>query len=286
MKKDTRESLLVGFYYYLAAQAAESTKAMISDGYQALDNFFSALLIELRNINPPKNHKVKLNIVLNEFGDLFKNKSIEEDTLKQFYYSWLNVRYTSKIPTTKEAINFLRVMHKVFDTILEEISKHNGMKKDELENLLYEEQLSGRWTAIDEEIAMIHEAWQSELERLGEMGVGSKLGNKLINPSNFCNILASSDDSLTREIIAKDKKVAEIIGEIYQKFLDIVEHIRYLRFQRGIPFDEAPNFVFGLRINYHGQNVKDFIKDFAQLLKEALSKIKNDKAKKAERKNS
>lgn len=276
MKLETKDRLVTGFAQYHSAQAAGSSRFAIADAYLAVDNYFSAILLET-GVNPPKNHKQKLGYILNNFGNLLKKAKVTKNELEKFYDCWQNVRYSSTTLTPNETLDFMRLSHHILHAIIEELAHQNGKSSDQLEDELYTEVLGGRWSSFDEECSRIHEMWQEEAEIKGEMDIGSKLGNKMIQPSNFCGISAFTDDDITKGIIAKDPEFGSKVANFYQSFLNLVVHVLNTRFERGVDLDEVTNFMLSLRLRYHGQNMKEIADDWNKIIAESIKSLKNKK---------
>ncbi|MEJ5316185.1 MAG: hypothetical protein WHS63_04185 [Tenuifilum sp.] len=274
MKPEVKERLIIGLIQYLSAQSSGSGNFAVADGYMAIDNYFSAILLD-QGIDPTRNHKQKLNLMLSHFGDLLRKAEATQDDLEEFYDYWQKVRYSSMIPTPNKTLYFLRLCYRIIFVILEEVAFRNGKSHNELEEELYTEILGNRWSSFDEEIGYIHEVWQQEAEIQGEMGIGSKLGNKMLNPSNFCAICALTDDEITKEIIAKDSEFGSKVADFYQSFLKLVVYVQNARFKQGVEPDEITNFMLSLRLGYHGQSMKEIADDWGKMIAKALESLKN-----------
>ncbi len=275
MKTKVKDRLITGLAQYLSAQSAGSSRFAVADGYLAIDNYFSAILLD-EGIDPTRNHRQKLNLILLHFGNLLGKSEITQNDLEEFYKCWQKVRYSSAIPTPKETLNFIRMSYRVISAITQEIACRYGKSVDKLEEELYAEVLGSRWSSFEEECSYIHEMWQQEAEIQGEMDIGSKLGNKMLNPSNFCEIRALADDEITKEIIAKDPEFGSKVANFYQSFLKLVVYVQNVRFKRNMNPDEIPNFMLSLRLRYHGQSMKEIAEDWSTGIAKALESIKNN----------
>src|SRR3972149_10283831 len=98
MKPEVKDRLITGLAQYLSAQSAGSSRFAVADGYLAIDNYFSAILLDT-GIDPTRNHKTKLDLMLSHFKDLIRKAEISIDDLKKFYECWQKVRYSSAILT-------------------------------------------------------------------------------------------------------------------------------------------------------------------------------------------
>jgi len=273
MKSEVKERLITGMIQYLNAQSSGLSRFAVADSYLAIDNYFSAILFD-EGINPTRNHKQKLERMLSHFKDLLQKAGATRDDLEEFYNYWQKARYSPMILTPGKTLYFLRLCYRILSTILEEIANRNGKSYNELEEELYTEILGNHWSSFDEEIDHIHEVWQQEAEIQGEMGIGSKLGNKILNPSNFCEICVLTDDKITKEIIAKDSEFGSKVADFYQSFLKLVVCIQNTRFKQDVEPDEITNFMLSLRLRYHGQSMKEITDDMMKMIVKALETLK------------
>ena len=113
---------------------------------------------------------------------------------------------------------------------------------------------------------------------MGEAGEGSKLGNKIANPSNFCEIRALTDDAVTKSIVSNDGEFAHKIANFYDAFLNLVDYVSQNRLDSGVDINEVPNYMLSLRMRYHGQTAKEIAEDFGKMISESIKKLtKEDK---------
>ena len=271
MKPEVKERLIVGLIQYLNARASGSTRFAIADGYLAIDNYFSATLLD-SGIDPPKNHKHKLKLMFKDHIALLQRAEVSQEDLEEFYNNWQRVRYSNFIPSPKEALNFLRLSYRIIHTIIEEFAHKDGKSYEELEEELYMEIMGSKSPKV-REIGAIREEWQLRYESLAEMGIGSKLGNKMINPANFCDIFVLTEDPITKEIINSNVKIISVISEFYDKFLRLIEDIQDLRLETRCTPNEFANFMLSLRLSYHGATMEEIIKEWAEGIKSVLKKL-------------
>lgn len=276
MKPEVKDRLITGLAQYLSAQSAGSSRFAVADGYLAIDNYFSAILLD-EGIDPTRNHKQKLELMLSHFRNLISEAEITQNNLEKFYECWQKVRYSSAIPNPNETLNFVRLSYRVISAITQEIARRYAKSEDELEEELYTEVLGSRWSSFEEECSYIHEMWQQEAEIQGEMGHGYKLGNKMLNPSNFCEIRALADDPVTKDILADDSEFGSAVAKFYQLFLDLVVHVQNTRRERGIEPNEISNFMLSLRMRYHGQTMEEIAEDWGKVIAKAMNSFKQSK---------
>lgn len=276
MKTEVKDRLITGLAQYLSAQSAGSSRFAMADGYLAIDNYFSAILID-EGIDPTRNHKKKLNLMLSHFGNLINKAKITKNDLEKFYKWWQKVRYSSVIPTPKETLNFIRISNRVISAITQEIAFRYGKSVDELEEEIYTNVLGSRWSSFEEECSYIHEMWQHKAEIQAEMGIGSKLLNKMLNPSNYCEIRVLTDDEITKEIISKNSEFGSKVANFYQSFLKLVMYVQNARLEKGTIPDEITNFMLSLRLRYHGQSIKEITDEWGKMIVKAIKPFTNKK---------
>lgn len=269
MKTEVKEHLITGLIQYLGAhQRAQANLLWLMLILQLITT--SPLSYSMEGIKPTRNHKQKLKLMLSHFESLIRKAETTQDALEKFYDCWQKVRYSSFVPTPNETPDFIHLSYRVTSVIMKELADRNSKSYNELEKELYTEVLGNRWSSFDEEIGYIHERWQQEAEIQGEMGIGSKLGNKMLNPSNFCEVCVLANDLITREIIVKDPKFGSAVAKFYKSFLELVVYIQNARFKRGVSPDEITNFMLSLRLRYHGQTMKEIAEDWGAMIVKAL----------------
>lgn len=272
MKDKVKDRLITGLAQYLNAQSAGSSRFAVANGYLAIDNYFTALLLK-EDINPTYNHKNKLNLISEHFNHLLLKSNISKEELLRFYDYWQDVRYSSRIPSPDETLNFIRLCNRFISVTITYISDKNNISPEKFEEELYSDVLGSRWLSFEDECSYIHEKWQQEAEFQGEMGYGSKLFNKMINPSNFCEILAISDDKITKNILAENEEVGSAIANFYNSFLNLVVQIQNCRANKNIDDNEITNFMFSLKLRYLGQSMDEIASDYGSLISQALNSL-------------
>jgi len=125
----------------------------------------------------------------------------------------------------------------------------------------------------EEFLEYIHIERQSQEELLGEMGIGSKLGNKILNPSLYSKIYVLANDSETVEIMNNNEKISDRIGRIYNEFLDMVEDIRYNRQNAGVTLNDVTNFSAILVLEHRGLTLSDMAENLSRIIEIALSRL-------------
>lgn len=272
MKAIVLSHLQTGHQQLLAAQAAGVAHLAVADAYSAVDNFFSAALLQHGHV-PDRNHKKKLEVFLGAFGPLVARSGIEKADVTAFYRLWLDCRYSRVAVQPGQAVQLLRLARDTTNAILQDIAEAEGITVEKLQDQLYTAVLGSRWTAFDEVVSEVHEQWQQQAEYYGEQGIGSKLSNKILNPSNFADVRAFADDPITQEIIAQDADVGRAVGDLYHRFLRIVVSLQLGRMARGVPREQVTDFMFSLRFRYHGQSEEEIARDWGQMIARALHRL-------------
>lgn len=221
-----------------------------------------AFLLDL-GIEPTRNHKKKLDLFIANCGAILKSCNLHEKKLEDYYKIWLKIRYSHKkeiLP--KETVDFINNSRRLIKSIQNQIALRNKIEESGLENEIYEKILGGRWLTFGKECGIIHEKWQQELEVAGEMGRGSRLGNKLANPSNFSDVFASADDEVTRKILAEDEAIGVRIAKLYDFFLYLIDSMIIKRKEQGAKDNELTNFFLSINFRYHGITVDEIVNQF------------------------
>jgi hypothetical protein len=275
------ESLINATEQLQSCDSHGTTRGVVTDAYSCIDSCWSALSY-IEGNTPSRNHKQKLDAIFPKICSDLASQSVSYDEIESLYRLWLDVRYSQATVTPHEAFRRRMNAHSVFSATLDEVAKQEGISASELEEKLYTALLGDRFQAFEEVVSWLHEKCQQEAEIAGESGYGSKLGNKLANPSNYCELSLISDDEVTREILAKENIVNDEVRALYDAFLKIVLKIDEARHNRGVTPDDVPNFSLGLRVRYTGASVTELGERWGKVLSSALESIaerlKNDNA--------
>jgi hypothetical protein len=229
-------------------------------------------------MNPVKNHKRNLNKFLINFPNLLVGTGFSKSDLEDFYYKWINIRYSySTNIKTRDALGLVYSTEGLLLKILESICNKNNIDPNKLEKKIYKEIIGGKWLAYHKETALVHEIIQHELEVAGEMGYGSKLGNKLANPSNFSTVYFTANDKITKEIIANDEEIAELIGKMYKSFIKLIDSFNekrrlelinlYGETMKFNELDDLPNYTLTLNFSYRGISMAELAENLENLFK-------------------
>lgn len=249
-----------------------TTRGVVTDAYSCIDSCWSALS-HLSGVVPSRNHKQKLDATFPTVGSVLASKGISYAEIESLYKLWLDVRYSQANVTPNEAFKRRINAHAVFSVTIEEAAKHDGISAEQIEENVYTSLLGDRFQAYQETVSWLHEKYQNDAEIAGESGYGSKLGNKLANPSNYCELSLVSDDAITRDILAKEDIVNGEVLALYDAFLKVVMKLDEARHNRGVSPNDVPNFSLGLRVRYTGASVHELGERWGKTLSAALEQI-------------
>ena len=272
MNPEVEKKLIKGLEQLIACDSAGVGRSVVADGYSAIDNHFSALILS-QGMNNPFNHRKKLGVALNLLGTALRKLGIKQAELTEFYELWQKSRYSMEPVSPSDSYKYRMITNKVCGIVVEDIAKRQDSAPEAIEQLVYEKLLGTRWQKYQDAVSHIHEVWQAELEQLGEMGYGKKLGNKLANPSNFCELTLISDDDVTKEALAETDVINKEVAELYDAYLRLVTKLREYRHSKDVEDNEIPNFSLSLRMRYSGETVKEVAERFGKAMQKALRSI-------------
>ncbi|MGH9369256.1 MAG: hypothetical protein ACRD3M_16465, partial [Thermoanaerobaculia bacterium] len=201
---------------------------------------------------PSHNHWQKLDQVLKILNADLPRFRLTKAGLEEYYRAWQRARYSHTEFSPREASAFRLMGYRLRDLVLEHLASQTQSSIDAMEEDLHSDLLGDRWLSCDQHVSYVHDKWQSELEAAGERGQGSKLGNKLANPSNFCHVSVLTDDPVTKRILADDAEVGYAIGQLYDSFLRLMQMVQDKRGNKGVGIAEIMNYTFSLRLRHSG----------------------------------
>jgi hypothetical protein len=281
MISEATESLLNALEQLRSCDSQATARGVVIDAYAAVDHCFSALCRD-NGESPPRNHKVKLDSVFQRLEEDFRREELDYPMIESLYKQWLSCRYSQVSVEPGNAYVGRSIAHRVYHCTLQRVAVNQGLPAADLEAKLFEQLLGGRSLAYTKNVGMIHEEWQSEAERQGDTGNGGKLGNKIMNPSNFSELAIVTDDPVTREILAQNDQVGQDAAALYNAFLKLVCTIHEHRHAVGVELNDVPNYIFGIRMRYFGSSVEEIGNSWGQLLAEALGKSVSRLSRKSE----
>lgn len=267
MQREVKSRLLTAIQNLIVAQGEGGAKFAIADAYLAVDNAMSAALID-RGIKPTKTHTIKLERFLGTCSHILERAEVPQEGMITFLKKWHECRYSPNIPKASEAAYYCQWAYRIIHETIREIADRNRIDPWKLEEELYEEVRGKRWQSFEHECSWILEMWQQKLEYWAESGYGSKLGNKMINPAFYSNVVAYADDDITTEILATDKEISNQIVKFYKKFVEMIWAIYGKRLEQGA--DEMLDFTFSLKLSFKGRSGADIQKETEEMFTKAF----------------
>lgn len=286
------ETLAIAEQFMHNARFAGAPRQAIADGFSSIDALFSAVLLEV-GIEPPRNHKKKLDAVRVHAPSIFETRSeqvesgwsymggIEWAILEQFYREWLESRYERFDMTAGEVRGRIAVALGANYFVTRWLTDKNGTDWLELHEQVARQAYGYSQSATSDALSTAHDALFSEAERLGER-VGRKLAIKMSSTTNFCDADMVAGDALTRSIIKEDRKIARLASRVYVDFCKLMDRIRFERAERlmqenpefdyGAAFDAATDFMFSMKARYHGERLSDTGQMISELLTHSISR--------------
>jgi hypothetical protein len=276
MQEEVLEDLAIATQFVAHASYAGTARQAIADGYSAVDAAFSALLLN-GEVDPPRNHKAKLDRVRSRFANLLdgyteplKNGArivggIAWDDVEEFYRQWLQARYEKFEATPFMARTRVSEAKRVVDFAIRAVASANGVALADVKAEVDARAFGSSDCPLYEALSMAHDHLFDQAERLGEEA-GSKLGTKMAAATNFSSLDLVAGDELTREIIKTDADIARECGRLHVQLCTMIEMLRYKR-QEALERDyasgplestnESTNFMFALRFRYHGEKLSE-----------------------------
>jgi len=259
----------------------ENNKAIarwiLNNTIELLDNCIVALLI-YKGLKIPEKLEERVKLAMGPLREII-GVDIAEELEKVL--PLLSNRSLARISVSK-LTEICSVVQRVFEGITGHLRAQGVIVEDLTENVrkLLEEEKK-----YEEEIGYVHEVKQSEAELLGEMGIGTKLGNKIANPSNFSQVYVLTNDIITREILNKNEEIARTLGNIYKSFLDIVETIRKERISgKTCPY-KSTDFRLIIALEHRGKTIFEIVEEFRGILDKVLKETLKSSENNTEREN-
>jgi hypothetical protein len=273
INKKIWENLLNATEQLQSADSNGTTRGIIIDAYFCIDSCWSALIYS-RKKSHPRNHKQKLDLAFPFIADNLYSKNITYNKVVSFYKLWLETRYSQKNISPNDAYKQKLMAHSIYSLTISSIAEIAKIKIPELKKELSINLLGGHYETYREIIGFLHENYQHTLEMAGELGNGSKLGNKIINPSNYCMLSLVSNDKITREILSQEDSIHKEIAVFYDTFIKLVLKIEKLRFEKGVPINDISDHSLGLKVRYSGGTLEEMTERWAKIFKEIFHEIK------------
>lgn len=285
MQEKVLEDLAIATQFVAHASYAGTARQAIADSYSAVDAAFSALLLD-RGVDPPRNHKAKLDCVRSLFANLLdgyteplKNGArivggVAWDDVVEFYRQWLQARYEKFDTTPLMARTRVSEAKSVLDFAIREVALAHGAALADIKAQVDARAFGSSDCPLYEALSMAHDHLFDQAERLGEEA-GSKLGTKMAAVTNFSSVDLVAGDELTREIIKTDPDIARECARLHVQLCTMMEKLRNKR-QEALEQNHATtppestnqstNFMFALRFRHHGEELSETGERLAQSL--------------------
>jgi len=270
---------------------AGTARQIVAEGYSAVDAILSGLLLS-RKIEPPRNHKSKLDRARTLFPNAFSSRvehrgnsavysaGVEWDRIESFYREWLAARYSDFGMGHNDAVQRFHDAGAAVARGIETLALEAGETAEHFDRLVLEKAFGFEFSAADLAVGQIHEKRFAEAERRDEMH-GSKLGTKLSETSNFCQLAIVSDDPMTKQILKEDPTIADECADLYEKAIRLVELIDKKRSaelaaspesdgSESFVHEHAPDFFLSIKFRFHGSKTSESAGRFGRLFAEAL----------------
>ena len=280
---DVEDRLFTAYAQYENANYAGTSRQIISEGYLSIDNIMTALLLDA-GIDPTYNHQIKKKSFFKHFPNVLDEKitqgknsrsirpGVTKEEVDSFYDEWQKIRYSSyKITSYECRIRIIQVAN-IFQASIEYLAEKYSLNTCQLGEYIATTVNGCSLSAVDEHISRIHDERFDEAERIGEY-LGCKLGIKMSETSNFCELGLSSDDEITQTLLRDNEEIAKIAGEVYTKFLQLTDKICVIRKNQmeenlkctASSVENARNFVLSLRVRYLGATILQEARDISNL---------------------
>ncbi|RWQ37806.1 MAG: hypothetical protein EOS21_21440 [Mesorhizobium sp.] len=273
MGKDVLLKLALALQYAHHANFAGAPRQAIADGYSAIDAALSAILANDK-IDPPRNHKHKLDQVRKAYPHMFAPKVTRRKngssyspggdwaSIESYYRQWLESRYSRFELRPAQASSRVVETHQFVNAAMRVIARKMKIAVRTLETRASEQAFGIEHSELGLAVGMMHDRLFSDAEQLGEM-YGSKLGTKLASTTNYCELDIITGDTLTQAIIGEDEEIAMEGARVYAEFNKLAEKIIEKRWKRILgdrddeasdreALEEAPNFMLSMKARYHG----------------------------------
>lgn len=299
MSGDVVLKLALAMQYAHHASFAGTPRQAIADGYSAIDAAMSAILTQ-DGIEPPRNHKHKLDAVRTAYPDMLapKIKRHKNGTsyspggdwvsVESYYREWLESRYSHFDLTPARASSRTRETHQFINSAVRVIARKRKLATEKLDKRVSEHAFGFEHSELGLAVGMMHDRLFFEAEQLGEM-YGSKLGVKFASTTNYCELDITAGDALTQAIIKEDDEIAMEGARVYAEFNKLAEKIIEKRRARILgdrmdeasdraALDESPNFMLSMKVRYHGATVRESGERWGRILAAGLGVAINKRA--------
>lgn len=96
MDETVSERVATAWEYKVRANSAGTPRSMISEGYLAIDNFLSAIIIEVHGQLTTRAHPAKIDQVEEDLPNLFEDRTVSFAEIREYHELWNEVRYSRR----------------------------------------------------------------------------------------------------------------------------------------------------------------------------------------------
>jgi hypothetical protein len=259
---EVMKRLEVSKTFLATAWAAGSGRHAVVDGYLAVDNALSALLVD-RGKNPRAGgHKDKISQAFEHAASAFSALRVSEEDLDDFRFRWDGFKYSRSEVSPREAVRYLRLANRAFTAVATHLAQRDSTTFEELDEELQVRVFGYQYSLTEERLAELDHQLQWQLEVEGEQS-GSKLANKVFNTNRLIAVMPLSEAQDVREAFATNEVVAGKVVDLYSTFIGLVDHLQMLRAAEG-DFDRPTDFTLSIRLSYTGMTMTQMAEDFRQ----------------------
>ncbi len=294
MDKEVISSLVIARHHLHNCEFAGTARHAIAEGYSAIDAVLSALIIS-KSVEPPRNHKAKLDLARATFPDVFQNyeekyptgrgffPGVDWDELIAFYKEWLAARYEEFDARPAHVGGRRAEAEAAFRCAVRRLAADWGVPASDVDKRVEELSLGAGVSEVERALGEAHDRRFADAEAYGER-YGAKLGTKMSETSNFATLSIIADDTLTQSIIREDREIADECAVLYLRFLGLVEKIQERRLAHfagdrypddidASHLEEAPNLIISLKARYSGATVSEFGESIGRMLANAMKMV-------------
>lgn len=202
------------------------------------------------------------------------------EEIEALYQEWLQARYDVFDMPAGLVRQRLRMARHVFDHAVQVIATRVGKTKQEIRVLADVRAFGSTEAPVYEALAAAHDHVFAEAERSGEQN-GARLGTKMAAATNFSDVDFVASDTMTREIIKNDEKIASECARLHVRLCSLMEMLRDHRYnslvsdglEPNVAHNESTNFMVALRFKYHGETLSQTGENLSRSMQLALGQI-------------
>lgn len=256
------ERLEVSKAFMAVSQAAGSGRHTVAEGFLAVDNALSALIIDC-GATLDFNHEKKIHRAFQLAPTIFEPLRVSEADLEEFRTRWNGVRYSMAEVSPRESVRYLRLANRAITAVVTHLAQRYGRTLEDLDEELEERVFGYRYSLTEARLAELDNQLQWQLEVEGEQS-GGKLANKIFNTNRLIAIKVLSEAQDVRHAFASNDAVAVKVVDLYSTFITLVDHLQMLRGSEG-DYDRTTDFSLSIRLSYTGMTMRQITEDFRQV---------------------